>query len=61
MELLIIVSIMAFISLAGCVWCVRSTNKKFGKPSAKVIKMNRDLKDLLDHKLDMDYQKTKSC
>jgi hypothetical protein len=46
---------------AAIIWCVRSSRKLYGKkPSAKVIKMNREFREMLDFKLDMDYQKTKS-
>jgi hypothetical protein len=46
---------------AAIIWCVRSSRKLYGKkPSAKVIQMNREFREMLDFKLDMDYQKNKS-
>jgi hypothetical protein len=47
---------------AAIIWCVRSSRKIYGKkPSAKVLQMNKEFRELLDYKLSADYEKIKSC
>jgi hypothetical protein len=47
---------------AAIIWCIRSSRKVFGtKPSAKVLQMNKEFRELLDYKLSADYEKVKSC
>jgi hypothetical protein len=47
---------------AAIIWCVRSSRKIYGKkPSAKVLQMNKEFRELLDYKLSADYEKVKSC
>jgi hypothetical protein len=46
---------------AAIIWCVRSSRKLYGKkPSAKIIEMNREFREMLDYKLSQEYVKTKS-
>jgi hypothetical protein len=46
---------------AAIIWCVRSSRKVYGKkPSAKVLQMNKEYRELLDYKLDCEFIKTKS-
>jgi hypothetical protein len=47
---------------AAIIWCIRSSRKVYGKkPSAKVLQMNKEFRELLDYKLSADYEKVKSC
>jgi len=48
---------------AAIIWCIRSSRKVFGqRPSAKVVQMNKEFRELLDYKLSQEYTKTKkSC
>lgn len=61
MTILILAILMLAIYGSAIVWCIRSSRKVFGKPSANVIQMSKELSDILDFKLDENYQKTKSC
>jgi len=62
MTTILILAIFLFIIYGSAiVWCIRSSRRVFGKRSAKVIKMNAELKEMLDYKLDREYQKVKSC
>lgn len=65
MEILIIFLIMTIISIAACRWARRSMinleRTKGQRPAAKIIQMSEEMGEMLDYKLDREYQKMRSC
>jgi hypothetical protein len=61
------ITILIIILSTACVVCyltARSVKRTLSpvnkKPSAKILKMQREYRELIDYKLDMEYTKTKT-
>jgi hypothetical protein len=63
--LLIIILILLIIANVLCFLTARSVKKTLNyykrKPSAKLVKISREYREMLDYKLSPDYEKVKSC
>lgn len=59
-----ILILVLFLAAVACCLTARSVKRTLNpvkrKPSAKILKMQREYQEMLDYKLSIDYAKTKS-